>query len=139
MANKPFRFQSPFPCRRTGLTIICSPKSMSLYQHLKVRRFSKYPKRINIDGPNRLPRCGVSASSRTPGTGSPILHDPNASENDKFVALTFLRMPKYRPKVYSLSARIPVRPSSWAKKDNRCGQKGTMRRLFRKGLQHVCQ
>ena len=49
-----------------------------------------------------------------------ILSDPEASENDKYVALTFLR--KLLQREFFHSVRIPVLPSFMVKKDNRCGR-----------------
>ena len=51
-----------------------------------------------------------------------ILQDPEASENDKYVALQFLRNAERQQRAYSLSARTQAQPSSTAKRDSRCGQ-----------------
>ena len=58
-----------------------------------------------------------------------ILSDPEASENDKYVALTFLRNAEVAAKGILLSARIPVRLSSTVKKDSRYGQAIAMKKL----------
>ena len=60
-----------------------------------------------------------------------ILSDPEASENDKYVALTFLRNARLPPKAFCPSARIPVRPSSTARKASRSGPDTATKRLSR--------
>ena len=62
-----------------------------------------------------------------------ILHDPEASDNDKYVALTFLcAMRKWHARAFFRSVRIRVRPSSMAKKASRCGPVIATKRLCRK-------
>ena len=58
-----------------------------------------------------------------------ILNDPEASENDKYVALTFLRNAEVSAKESFLSAKILVLLSSMAKKDSRSGLDIVMKRL----------
>lgn len=60
-----------------------------------------------------------------------ILSDPEASDNDKYVALTSCVTQKLLLRVYFLSVRIPVRLSSTAKRDSRCGLATAMKRHFR--------
>ena len=60
-----------------------------------------------------------------------ILSDPEASDNDKYVALTFCVTQKLLLRVYFLSARIPVRLSSTVKRDSRCGPATATKRRFR--------
>ena len=50
-----------------------------------------------------------------------ILSDPEASENDKYVALTFSVMRKLLQRGYFLSVRIRVLPSSTVRKASRYG------------------
>ena len=50
-----------------------------------------------------------------------ILTDPEASENDKYVALQFLRNAETAVKVSSPSARTPAPPSFMAKRDSAYG------------------
>ena len=50
-----------------------------------------------------------------------ILSDPEASDNDKYVALTFLRNAEVAAKGVLPSVRIPVLRSSTVKKASRCG------------------
>lgn len=50
-----------------------------------------------------------------------ILSDPEASENDKYVALQFLRNAETAAKGILPSAKTQVRPSSTAKRDNAYG------------------
>ncbi len=58
-----------------------------------------------------------------------ILRDPEASANDKYVALTFLRnAPKWHAKDNCRSARIPVPLSSTERKDKKCGPDTPMRK-----------
>lgn len=59
-----------------------------------------------------------------------ILSDPEASDNDKFVALTFLRNAEVSAKVSFLSVRIPVRLLSTVKKANMYGQDIAMKKRF---------
>lgn len=59
-----------------------------------------------------------------------ILSDPEASDNDKYVALTFLRNAEVVTKACFLSVRIPVRPSFMVKKDSRSGPAIAMKKLF---------
>ena len=60
-----------------------------------------------------------------------ILTDPEASDNDKYVALTFLRNAEVKLllRVFFLSARIQVLQLSTVKKDSRYGQDTAMKRL----------
>lgn len=58
-----------------------------------------------------------------------ILSDPEASDNDKYVALTFLRNAEVASRGYFLSARIRVRQSSTAKRDNKYGPATVMKKL----------
>ncbi|XPE66948.1 hypothetical protein ACNKHR_09870 [Shigella flexneri] len=55
----------------------------------------------------------------TPETGCAILHDPEASENDKYVALQFLRLSKSPPRRCCRPARTPAPRSSSVKKGQR--------------------
>ena len=57
-----------------------------------------------------------------------ILSDPEASDNDKYVALTFLRNAEVALSSCCLSVRIRVRPSFMVKKDSRCGRVTAMKR-----------
>ena len=57
-----------------------------------------------------------------------ILKDPEASDNDKYVALQFLRNAETSVKVSSPSARIPAPPSSTAKKDSASGRTSKTRK-----------
>ena len=50
-----------------------------------------------------------------------ILKDDEASENDKYVALQFLRMPRWLPVAFCLSVRTRVRQSSTVRRDSRYG------------------
>ena len=50
-----------------------------------------------------------------------ILTDPESSENDKYVALTFYVMQRYRQKESCLSVKIQVLLLLQEKKDNRFG------------------
>lgn len=59
-----------------------------------------------------------------------ILRDPEASDNDKYVALTFLRNAEVASKVCFLSARIPVRLLFMVKRDNRYGPDIAMKKHF---------
>lgn len=58
-----------------------------------------------------------------------ILSDPEASENDKYVALTFLRNAEVAAKVYFHSVRIPVLLLSTVKRDSKCGPAIPTRKL----------
>ncbi len=59
-----------------------------------------------------------------------ILSDPEASDNDKYVALTFLRNAEVAStRGYCLSARIRVLPLSTVKKDSRYGRAIVMKKL----------
>mgnify|MGYP001519086653 CR=1 FL=1 len=60
-----------------------------------------------------------------------ILRDPEASDNDKYVALTFLRNAEVASKGVLLSVRIPVRLSFMVKRDSRYGPAIVMKKLFR--------
>lgn len=60
-----------------------------------------------------------------------ILKDPEASENDKYVALQFLRNAETAVKASSPSARIPVQLLSTVRKDSKSGPDSMMRRLCR--------
>lgn len=59
-----------------------------------------------------------------------ILSDPEASENDKYVALTFLRNAEVASKVYFLSVRTLVLLLSMVKKDSRYGLDILMKKRF---------
>lgn len=59
-----------------------------------------------------------------------ILSDPEASENDKYVALTFLRNAEVAAKASFLCARIQAPPSSTEKRARGSGQDSVTRRLF---------
>jgi len=59
-----------------------------------------------------------------------ILSDPEASENDKYVALTFLRNAEVAQKVYFHSARTPVLLLSMVKRDSRYGLDILMKKRF---------
>ena len=62
-----------------------------------------------------------------------ILSDPEASDNDKYVALTFLRNAEV-----ASSARILVRLSSTVKKDNKCGRAIVMKKPSRSvSIKHI--
>ena len=61
-----------------------------------------------------------------------ILRDPEASANDKYVALTFLRTQKYLAKVNCHCVKIQVLLLSMVKKDNKYGLAIAMRKHFLK-------
>ena len=61
-----------------------------------------------------------------------ILNDPEASDNDKYVALTFCVMRKFLLKVNYRFAKIPVRLSSTVKKVSRYGPVIVMKKHFPK-------
>ena len=60
-----------------------------------------------------------------------ILRDPEASDNDKYVALTFLRNAEVASKGVLPFCRIPVRLSFMVKRDSRYGLAIVMKKLFR--------
>ena len=57
-----------------------------------------------------------------------VLTDPEASENDKYVALQFLRNAEWPARASCLSVRTPAPPSSTARKDSRCGRASRTKR-----------
>ena len=58
-----------------------------------------------------------------------ILSDPEASDNDRYVALTLLRNAETAVRASCLSARTPVRLLSTARRDNRYGLTSMRKRL----------
>ena len=58
-----------------------------------------------------------------------ILSDPEASENDNYVALQFLRNAETQPRASCLSARTPAPLSSTAKRDSAYGPTSRTKRL----------
>ena len=58
-----------------------------------------------------------------------ILSDPEASENDKYVALTFLRNAEVAAKEYFLSVKTPVRQSFTERKASKSGRDIAMKKL----------
>lgn len=61
-----------------------------------------------------------------------ILNSPEASDNDKYVALTMLRNAEVACKGQLLSAKTQAQLSSTARRDSRCGQASRMRSLWQK-------
>ena len=59
-----------------------------------------------------------------------ILSDPEASDNDRYVALTFLRNAELRAKAFFLSAKIQVQQSYMERKVNVFGPTFAMKKLF---------
>ena len=62
-----------------------------------------------------------------------ILNDPEASANDRFVALICCGIRKLRQREFCRCARIRARPSSWPKREDVYGPMGEMRISCLKG------
>ncbi len=92
MANKPFRYQSPFPMSkdRTDYYLLTKEHvSVSAFEGKEILKVSK--EGLTLMAQTAFRDVEFLLRSEHQEQVAQILHDPNASENDKFVALTFLR------------------------------------------------
>ncbi len=92
MANKPFRFQSPFPMSkdRTDYYLLTKEHvSVSAFEGKEILKVSK--EGLTLMAQTAFRDVEFLLRPEHQEQVAQILHDPNASENDKFVALTFLR------------------------------------------------
>ncbi|MDD4631028.1 MAG: fumarate hydratase [Proteiniphilum sp.] len=92
MANKPFRYQSPFPMSKDRTDYYLLTK-----EHVSVSEFEgKEIIKVSKDGLTLMAQTAFRdveflLRPEHQEQVAQILNDPEASENDKFVALTFLR------------------------------------------------
>ena len=131
MATTPFKYQAPFPL---------GPDTTEYYlltkDYVSVSEFEGTPVlKVAKEGLTAMANAAfrdVSFMLRRSHNEqvAKILSDPEASDNDKYVALTFLRNAEVAAKGV-LPARIPVRLSSTVKRDSRCGPATATKRRFR--------
>jgi len=92
MANKPFRYQSPFPMSKDRTDYYLLTK-----EHVSVSEFEgKEILKVSKEGLTLMAQVAFRdveflLRPEHQEQVAKILHNPEASENDKFVALTFLR------------------------------------------------
>lgn len=92
MANKPFRYQSPFPMSkdRTDYYLLTKEHvSVSEFEGKEILKVSK--EGLTLMAQTAFRDVEFLLRPEHQEQVAQILHDPEASENDKFVALTFLR------------------------------------------------
>ncbi len=92
MANKPFRYQSPFPMSkdRTDYYLLTKEHvSVSEFEGKEILKVSK--EGLTLMAQTAFRDVEFLLRPEHQEQVAKILHDPEASENDKFVALTFLR------------------------------------------------
>lgn len=92
MANKPFRYQSPFPMSkdRTDYYLLTKEHvSVSAFEGKEILKVSK--EGLTLMAQTAFRDVEFLLRPEHQEQVAQILHDPEASENDKFVALTFLR------------------------------------------------
>lgn len=117
MANKPFKYQPPFPMSKDQTEYYLLTK-----EHVSVSEFEgKEILKVSKEGLTLLAQTAFRdveflLRSEHQEQVAKILSDPEASENDKFVLLHSCAMRRYPQREFSLSARTQARPLSWVKK-----------------------
>lgn len=120
MSNKPFFYQDPFPLKKddTEYYLLTS-------EHVSVAEFEGQeilkvaPEALTLLARQAFHDASFMLRPAHQQQVADILRDPQASENDKYVALQFLRNSDIAARACCPPARIPVRPLLSAKRSTR--------------------
>ena len=112
MATPPFKYQAPFPTGKDTTEYYLLTKDYVSVSEFEGKEILK----VEAEGLTQMANAAfrdVSFLLRPEHQKqvAKILSDPEASENDKYVALTFLRNARFQLRASYLFAKIPVRLS----------------------------
>lgn len=117
MSNKPFHYQDPFPLKKDDTEYYLLSRdhvSVSEFEGQEILKVA--PEALTLLAQHAFHDASFMLRPAHQQQVADILDDPEASENDKYVALQFLRNSEIAAKrVFYRPARTPARRSSSAK------------------------
>lgn len=120
MSNKPFIYQAPFPMGKDNTEYyLLTSDYVSVADFDGETILKVEPEALTLLAQQAFHDASFMLRPAHQKQVAAILHDPEASENDKYVALQFLRNSKSPPKACCRPARIPAPRSSSVKRPAR--------------------
>lgn len=132
MSNKPFHYQAPFPLKKddTEYYLLTSEHvSVSEFEGQEILKVA--PEALTLLARQAFHDASFMLRPAHQQQVADILRDPEASENDKYVALQFLRNSDIAAKAFCQPARTPAPRSSLVKKGSVYGPVVVMKRRWR--------
>ena len=120
MSNKPFYYQNPFPLAKDDTEYYLLSRD-----HVSVANFDGEevlkvdPKALTLLAQQAFHDASFMLRASHQQQVASILADDEASQNDKYVALQFLRNSEIAAKGVLPTCQTPVPPSSWVKRPAR--------------------
>ncbi|STT54281.1 fumarate hydratase class I [Klebsiella pneumoniae] len=134
MSNKPFVYQEPFPLKKDDTEYyLLSSDYVSVAEFAGQEVLKVDPQALTLLAQHAFHDASFMLRPAHQQQVADILNDPEASENDKYVALQFLRNSDIAAKVFCPPARTPAPRSSWVKKASACGPAAAMKPPWRRG------
>ena len=133
MSNKPFIYQAPFPMGKDNTEYyLLTSDYVSVADFDGETILKVEPEALTLLAQQAFHDASFMLRPAHQKQVAAILHDPEASENDKYVALQFLRNSEIAAKGVLRPARIPAPRSSSVKKASACGPAAVMKKRCRK-------
>ena len=132
MSNKPFHYQDPFPLSQDQTEYYLLTRdhvSVSEFEGQEILKVD--PQALTLLAQHAFHDASFMLRPAHQQQVADILSDPEASENDKYVACSSCVTPISRRKAFCLPARIPARLSSSVKKASASGPAAAMKRRWR--------
>ena len=132
MSNKPFHYQAPFPLKKddTEYYLLTSEHvSVSEFEGQEILKVA--PEALTLLARQAFHDASFMLRPAHQQQVADILRDPEASENDKYVALQFLQIPTSRRKAFCQPVRIPAPRLLLVKKGSVYGPVAVMKRRWR--------
>lgn len=128
MSNKPFVYQNPFPLSHDDTEYYLLTKEYVSVADFEGQEILKVePQALTLLAQHAFHDAAFMLRPSHQRQVAAILNDPEASENDKYVALQFLRNSEIAVKACCQPVRTPAPPSSWGKKASACGPEAAMK------------
>lgn len=131
MSNKPFHYQAPFPLKKddTEYYLLTSEHvSVSEFEGQEILKVA--PEALTLLARQAFHDASFMLRPAHQQQVADILRDPEASENDKYVALQFLRNSDIAAKAFCRPVRIPAPRLLLVKKGSVYGPVAVMKRRW---------
>lgn len=131
MTNKTFEYQEPFPLSEDKTDYYLLSREHVSTATFEGREMLKVePEALTLIAQQAVHDASYFLRPAHQKQVAQILSDPEASENDKYVALQLLRNAEISAKGFCRTVRIPAPRLSWRKKASRYGPASTMRNAY---------
>lgn len=132
MSNKPFHYQAPFPLKKDDTEYYLLTRehvSVSEFEGQEILKVA--PEALTLLARQAFHDASFMLRPAHQQQVADILRDPEASENDKYVALQFLRNSDIAAKAFCQPVRIPAPRLLLVKKGSVYGPVAVMKQRWR--------